>query len=227
MQKQLTPSLEDYLKTIWEISLTKKTVRVKDIIKKLGFKVSSVVSALNILKEKKLIYHEKYGYIELTNTGVAKAREIYERHQKLTRFFTKVLNVDKKIAQEDACNIEHYLNKKTYENLLKFMNYIEETSDFSDAWLKKFKTYSKTKKITKRSTKMKLSELKAGEKGIIKKITGNIQLKQRLLSMGILPGESVSIEKIAPLGDPIDISVKSYHLTLRKEEADSITIEKL
>ena len=45
--------------------------------------------------------------------------------------------------------------------------------------------------------------------------------------MGILPNERISVEKVAPLGDPIDISIKSYHLTLRKTEADLIIVEKL
>ncbi len=227
MEKILTPSLEDYLKAIWEISLKKKTVRVKDIIKKLGFKVSSVVNALRTLKSHGLIIHEKYGYIELTYEGVKAAKDIFERHKKITFFFTQVLNVKKDIAIQDACNIEHYLHKETYENLIKFMNYINNTEKFSSNWLNDFKKYSKRDLIRSRSKKMKLSKLKTGEKGIIKKVTGDISLKQRLLSMGILPNERISVEKVAPLGDPIDISIKSYHLTLRKTEADLIIVEKL
>ncbi len=74
---------------------------------------------------------------------------------------------------------------------------------------------------------MKLSEIKVGESVRVKKIKGDINIRQRLLSMGILPGEIIKVEKIAPLGDPIDISVKNYHLSLRKEESDLIIVEKI
>jgi len=74
---------------------------------------------------------------------------------------------------------------------------------------------------------MKLSEIKVGESVRVKKIKGDINMRQRLLSMGILPGEIIKVEKIAPLGDPIDISVKNYHLSLRKEESDLIIVERI
>ncbi len=74
---------------------------------------------------------------------------------------------------------------------------------------------------------MKLSEIKVGESVRVKKIKGDINIRQRLLSMGILPGEIIKVEKIAPLGDPIDISVKNYHLSLRKEESDLIIVERI
>lgn len=72
---------------------------------------------------------------------------------------------------------------------------------------------------------MKLSELKGGSKGKIVKIYGDKNLKRRLQTMGILPGEEVIVEKVAPLGDPIDVRVKGYHLSLRKDEADQIEVE--
>lgn len=74
---------------------------------------------------------------------------------------------------------------------------------------------------------MKLSELKKGEKGIIESINANPSMMQKFLSMGLTPGEEVIIEKIAPLGSPIDLIVKNYHLSLRKEEAEMIDIRRI
>ncbi|MBS1657722.1 MAG: ferrous iron transport protein A [Chitinophagales bacterium] len=69
-----------------------------------------------------------------------------------------------------------------------------------------------------------LGELKEGEKGIIRRLSqGDLSLK--LLEMGFLPGESVTIEKIAPLGDPISVKVGSYLLSLRKEEANVVMVQ--
>ncbi|MCD4779532.1 MAG: ferrous iron transport protein A [Candidatus Omnitrophica bacterium] len=70
-----------------------------------------------------------------------------------------------------------------------------------------------------------LSELIPGEKGKVKQITGEGTLKRKLLDMGVIPGSDVEVIKVAPLGDPIDIKIKGYHLSLRKEEAKQISIK--
>ena len=70
-----------------------------------------------------------------------------------------------------------------------------------------------------------LSELEIHEKGRVKKIIGEGQLKKKLLDMGIIKGTKIEVTKVAPLGDPIDIRVKGYHLSLRKEEAAQISVE--
>lgn len=70
-----------------------------------------------------------------------------------------------------------------------------------------------------------LSELKPGEKGKIIKVGGAGALKRRILDMGVIKGSEISVERIAPLGDPIDVVVRNYHLSLRKTEASQITVE--
>ena len=70
-----------------------------------------------------------------------------------------------------------------------------------------------------------LSELKRGEKGRIVKIGGGGGTRRRLLDMGLVSGSEVKMERVAPLGDPIEIKIKGYNLSLRKEEADSIQVE--
>lgn len=74
------------------------------------------------------------------------------------------------------------------------------------------------------TTKRKLSELKAGQRGIIKSFTNN-ELYLKLMEMGCLPGEEITLEQVAPLGDPISISVSGYSLSLRLNEAEHIEIE--
>jgi ferrous iron transport protein A len=71
-----------------------------------------------------------------------------------------------------------------------------------------------------------LSALKVGQTGKVAAISQNAGiLKKRLLDMGCVVGSEVSVVKLAPLGDPIEISVKNYNLTLRKSEADNILVE--
>ena len=57
------------------------------------------------------------------------------------------------------------------------------------------------------------------------KIKGKRELKDRLMRMGLVPGEIIEVVRIAPLGSPIDVLVKGYHLSLRKEEAECIEVE--
>lgn len=73
----------------------------------------------------------------------------------------------------------------------------------------------------------KLSSLKVGTKALILTIESSIdkKIKQRLRDMGIVKGEEVFIKKFAPLGDPIEVVIKGYSLTLRKKEADLINVE--
>jgi ferrous iron transport protein A len=72
---------------------------------------------------------------------------------------------------------------------------------------------------------MNLSMLKPGESGKITKIGAIGPLKRRLMDMGVLVGEDVKVEKVAPLGDPLEVSVKRYKLSLRKKEAEGISVE--
>ncbi|MBI5443042.1 MAG: ferrous iron transport protein A [Deltaproteobacteria bacterium] len=74
---------------------------------------------------------------------------------------------------------------------------------------------------------MNLSMLRPGEKGTITRLEATGPLKRRLMDMGVLVGEEIRIDKVAPLGDPIEVTVKSYKLSLRKKEAEGIGIEVL
>ncbi len=70
---------------------------------------------------------------------------------------------------------------------------------------------------------MKLSQLKIGQKGIIKEFT-DLAIAVKLMEMGCLPGEEIKLDRIAPLGCPIAVSVAGYQLSLRKQEAATILL---
>lgn len=71
----------------------------------------------------------------------------------------------------------------------------------------------------------KLSEFSVGEKGVIRLVSGDGKIRRRLFDMGVTPGAEVYLRKRAPLGDPIEITIRGYELTLRKSEADAVTTE--
>ena len=71
----------------------------------------------------------------------------------------------------------------------------------------------------------KLDEFKVGETGLIKKVEGEGRLRRRLFDMGVTPGATVYLRKKAPLGDPLEITLRGYELTLRKSEACLVVLE--
>ena len=70
-----------------------------------------------------------------------------------------------------------------------------------------------------------LDTFSVGEHGVVKSVSGEGKIKRRLFDMGITPGAEVLLRKKAPLGDPIEITVRGYELTLRKTEAVCVTTE--
>ncbi len=70
-----------------------------------------------------------------------------------------------------------------------------------------------------------LDEFKIGETGVIKQVLGEGRIRRRLFDMGVTPGAVIYLRKKAPLGDPIEITIRGYELTLRKTEAQLVVME--
>ena len=109
-------SAENYLETILMLSKERPVVRAVDIANELDFKKSSVSIAMKNLREANHITVTKEGYIYLTESGQKIAETIYERHQLLSSWLT-TLGVDPKVAEDDACRIEHTLSKETFASI--------------------------------------------------------------------------------------------------------------
>ena len=72
---------------------------------------------------------------------------------------------------------------------------------------------------------MTLDKLSLGQEAVITAVGGESALRCRLLDMGLIPRTTVRVEKVAPLGDPIELRIRGYALSLRKEDARNITVE--
>ena len=73
---------------------------------------------------------------------------------------------------------------------------------------------------------MNLKEAKVGDTVIVRKVGGEGAVKRRIMDMGITKGVEIFIRKLAPLGDPIEITVRGYELSLRKADAEKIEVDK-
>lgn len=72
---------------------------------------------------------------------------------------------------------------------------------------------------------MTLKELKPGEEGIVISLGNKGPVRRRMMDMGVTPGTKVKVIKVAPLGDPIEVNIRGYELSLRKDEAKQIEIQ--
>ena len=71
----------------------------------------------------------------------------------------------------------------------------------------------------------KLNEFVPGPRGVVKRIAGEGNIRRRLFDMGVTPGADITLRKLAPLGDPVEVTLRGYELTLRKSEASCVVME--
>jgi len=226
----LSMTLEDYLESIFLLGRGRNPVRITDVAKKLKVKKSTVVNAIRKLQQEGFVIHERYGDILLTQKGIEMASRVYERHLAIFSFLVEILGVPEEIANKEACGIEHYIGEETAKTLSLFIEFSRLCPQLQKIIYEDFRKYKNSGTIpdicSEEGKKMlKLTQLKVGQKAIVKKIDCDRSIKSRLLTMGIVPGIEIQVEKVAPLGDPIDILVRGYHLSLRREEAQCIEVE--
>lgn len=123
-----TESAENYLETILILSKKLPVVRSVDIANELGFKKPSVSIAMKNLRENHHITVTNAGFIYLTDTGKEIAEMIYERHQLISAWL-QYLGVEKSIADQDACKMEHVISKESFEAIKKHVREQKELLD--------------------------------------------------------------------------------------------------
>ena len=248
----LSESLEDYLETIFLLIRDQAVARSRDIAERLRVSRPSVTGALQALAERSLVNYEPYGHVTLTPAGEAAAKRVARRHEVLKDFMVKVLSIGEAEADATACRMEHAVSKTVVDRLVEFAEFVETCPRAGAKWVHGFgyrcqeaaaapKKDSCERCITQclddvkmqdskgaaKTVSATLKDLKPGEKGRIEKLSGEGAVKRRIADMGVTKGSLVEVIRVAPLGDPIDVKIKGYHLSLRKEEAAGIAVARL
>ncbi|MDD5659314.1 MAG: DtxR family transcriptional regulator [Actinomycetota bacterium] len=221
----LSLALEDYLEAMLNIHDSEKIIRVSDIAKKLNISKASVSQTIAKLKKLGLVNQESYNPVTLTFTGMETAKKIRNRHTLIKRFLTEILDVDSKIAEKDACLMEHVLSRTTINKISELLEKTEKLND--DNYFEKVNINSKEREIMETVKIKTLKELGKGRKGKIVKVTAKSMIRKRFLEMGVTSGSEIEIIGVAPLGDPIEVLIKGYKLSLRKSEAADIFVEEV
>jgi len=247
MSLALSPEMEDYLETIAALFRVHGEARVTDIAKRLSVSKAGVSQALRSLASKGLVDYRPYVSPTLTETGKQVAERVQQRHDVLKRFLGEVLLVEPELAEANACRLEHAVDRSVLDRLAHFMDFVQRCPRGGSKWIhgyehscdpdKETETCERCMEIAineyrnKHHTQpieekiMTLAELKPGETGRIVRVGSIGSIRRRIVDMGAVNGTNVTVVKVAPLGDPIEVKIKGYSLTLRKEEAEMITVE--
>ncbi|MHC4551782.1 MAG: metal-dependent transcriptional regulator [Planctomycetota bacterium] len=243
----LSASLEDYLEAIYEIVSEKGGVRAKDIADRLSVRAGSVTGALQALAEKKYINYAPYEVITLTEQGQQQARRIIRKHEVLKDFFVEILGIAPEVAEEGACQAEHVICDELIDRLVNFAEFLQVCPRCGDDWLAQYRQQctegipkdihdchacieqtlkdAHGQQMKSQGVTVTLQDVPVGDKCVVKRINRKAAAMQRLVEMGISRGAVVEVERVAPLGDPIEVKVKGYHLSIRKEEAAHIEVQ--
>ena len=250
----LSESLEDYLEIILQLDQEKGEVHVKDIADRKGVRMASVTGALKRLDKEKLIDYRARKTVSLTPEGLELANRVLQRHEFIRRFLEDILGVSSEVAERDACSIEHIISLETLDRLAGFVEFLKACplagsnilplfkecyghglkaaagqnpaplSCRSDRCREEFPA-SAVKHFSARAGRVALSDMKPGDRGRVVSVRAAVNIRQRLIDMGLLPGVELEMLRLAPLGDPIEIKLKGYRLSLRKIEASTIAVE--
>lgn len=115
----LQESGEMYIESIYVLSQTSNAVRSIDVGEYMGYSKPSVSRAIGLLKNGGYVKVDENGYLTLTEAGLEVAEKMYERHTMLTDFLVR-LGVEKEVAAEDACKIEHVISDASFEAIKKY-----------------------------------------------------------------------------------------------------------
>lgn len=135
-------TIEDYVEMIYILQNKDEKVRTNNIASALNINPASVTEIFQKLSSGGYINYEKYSGVTLTAKGKKTAVATKKKHDTLKKFLT-ILGVDEKIADIDACKIEHIINSETMERLTKFVEFVHQKKE-GPRWIDHFKYFYET-----------------------------------------------------------------------------------
>lgn len=118
---KIQESGENYLETILILEQRNGSVRSIDVANELGFTKASVSRAMSILKEADYLVMEPNGNLVLTDAGKRRAGAVYERHTVIADFLQMTLGVDRAVAVQDSCRIEHIISEESFGRIREYV----------------------------------------------------------------------------------------------------------
>ncbi len=218
MMAKETPRIEEYLEYIYKLQEMKELATTSKIAERLELSPSSVSEMLKLLEQKGFVKYAEKG-VALTEEGELAAKKVIRKHRLSERLLTDILGFKWDEVHEEACRLEHDISPEVEERIEKKLGN-PKTCPHG------YPIPDKKGEVAYGST-VKLSELKANEKGVIISVfEENAEMLQYLGSLGLYPEVKVEVKSIAPFGGPILIKASGKEASVGKELAEKILVEK-
>ncbi|MGD0496253.1 MAG: DtxR family transcriptional regulator [Candidatus Bathyarchaeia archaeon] len=230
-------SVEDYLKALYVLSRNGKTVTTTEIAEHFEIAPASVTEMLKKLAKKGYVKYSPYHGARLTDKGLRVSEKITRKHRLLERFLHDVLRIGNDRVHLEACEMEHALSDEAEESLCRFLKHPDKCPDdekIIPACDLPFSSCEECVELHRKGLEevgrrekdlMAISRLKEGQQGKVSFIRGEHKVLQRLLDMGLTPGTSINVVRVAPLKGPVEVSVRGSRLALGQDIAANVFVD--
>ena len=235
----MSKNVEEYLKTLYHLTLSGGSAGTNEISRCLNVAPSSVTHMLKKLDEIGYIKYSPYQGAVLTNAGLKFGEKITRKHRLLERFLYDILKMGKERVHDQACEMEHTLNDEAERALCRTLKHPDKCPDdqklippcdlqFSSCEECQKRGAESIESVGKRQTSLlEISILKEHEAGRVAFIRGESKHLRRLSDLGLMLGARVEATRITSLKAPLEIALEHSMITLDRDIACSIFVEKI
>ncbi|MCL2786162.1 MAG: metal-dependent transcriptional regulator [Methanomassiliicoccaceae archaeon] len=209
-----TGNREDYLLRILRITDGEGTAKTNDIAALMNVSAASVTEMLKVLAEDGLIEYRKYKGVSLTEKGLAQAKRLRDKHQIAERFLMDVLDKDQGSAHEEACKMEHVLSDESAKKMCRIIG----AADMTECEVC-------GPECLKKESGIQLNRMSAGMNGKISHLKcDNSEKIRKLLSIGFVPGRTVSLVNRTTNNGPIIFRMGESNIALDQDLASIVFV---
>ncbi len=214
--------IEEYLEAIYDLTQHREAARTNDLASRMHVSPASATEMAQRLAEEGYLRYERYKGASLTEKGMRVARKIKRRHRLMERFLVDVLGAKKGEFHEEACRLEHAISDESEKRICQIVNNprfcpdgdpIPECDDCGCS-------------MCSDRPSLPLMEMKEGQSGEITHLKCEDPNRiRRLISMGLVPGRSLTLEERIPMGGPLLVRLEECRIALAKDYADLVMVQ--
>ena len=244
-QTILSESKQDYLKIVLDLVNEKKVARIKEIAHRKGVSMPSVTEAMRKLSKDGLVQYSAREFVELTPAGETAAHRLSSKNMFLKNFFIDVLGIKEKVAEKEACELEHHLSVVTLDRLILLYQFLSECKKNDSLTLNLFKKCIKAAeglseidpeckscfvagnfphRLGKNTVHTLLSKLKRGQKGQVVMLGPDPGIRRLIIEKGLLPGSAFVVEEEGVADRPFLIISDGCSFELNSNAANMIEV---
>jgi DtxR family Mn-dependent transcriptional regulator len=213
-------AVEEYLECVYDLSKDNVPVKTSEIASRLELSPASVTEMIQRLATEGYLDYKMYRGVTLTSKGRRVAERIKRKHRLLEHFLVRILGMKKEQSHKEACKLEHSISDDSIERLCQMMNNPDTCPDGDP--IPKSDVAST---IDDRPPSVPLSDLRECDSAVIDHLICSDSNKiRRLVSMGFVPGRSVTLEEIAPMGGPLLVKIEDSRIALAKDYARLVQV---